>query len=171
VWAPSRRVFELTRFDLHFRGIQTTTNWIVEPEPECMMGEQTTRPLGADLPVATLLNEMARDLSTLVRQEIELAKVETKQEVAKAGQAGGALGVAGLAGWLFVIFVSLAAMFGIGALIPLGWAALIVAGVWAIIGGACAAFGIRRLRSVRPVPTQTIQTVKEDVRWIRNRNG
>lgn len=120
--------------------------------------------------VGQLVSDVAHDLSSLVRKEIELAKAETKQEVAKAAQAGGAFGVAALAGWLTLIFLSLAAMFGIGAWLALGWAALIVAGAWGLLGAVLALFGQSRIRRIHPVPVQTIETVKEDVRWLRKRS-
>jgi hypothetical protein len=135
------------------------------------MAEPNTRPGGTSPPVAELVGDVARDVSTLVRQELALAKAETKEEVAKAGQAGGALGGAALAGWLAVVFTSLAAMFALGAVMALGWAALIVGVLWAAAGAALALVGRARMRSIRPVPAQTIETVKEDVRWLRNRNG
>lgn len=122
-------------------------------------------------PVAELVSNVARDVSTLVRQELELAKAETRQEIAKAGQAGGAFGGAALAAWLTVTFVSLAAMFGLGTVMALGWAALIVAGCWAIAAVVLGLAGRARVRKIRPVPVQTVQTVKEDVQWLRNRNS
>jgi len=135
------------------------------------MAEPKTRPDGSTVPVAELVGDVALDVSTLVRQELELAKVETRAEIAKAGQAGGAFGGAALAGWLAVVFASLAAMFALGAAVPLGWAALIVAAVWAVAAGVLALVGRARMRSLHPAPTQTIETVKEDVRWLRKRNG
>jgi hypothetical protein len=125
----------------------------------------------ADASVGELVRGVAEDLTTLVRQEIQLAKVETKAEVTKAGKAGGALGGAGLAGWIAVVFLSLALMFALGAVMPLGWAALIVGVLWAIVGAALAAYGRSRLKNVNPVPERTVETVKEDVRWMQNRNS
>jgi len=122
-------------------------------------------------PVAELVGDVARDVSTLVRQELELAKAETRQEIAKAGRAGGVLGGAALAGWLTLIFASLAAMFGLGAVMELGWAALIVAACWGIAAAVLGLLGRARIRTVHPVPNQTVQTVKEDVQWLRNRKS
>jgi len=125
----------------------------------------------ADTSVGQLIRDVAEDVTTLVRQEIALAKAETKQELTKSGKAGAAFGGAGLAGWITLVFLSLAVMFGLGAVIPLGWAALIVAVVWAVVGAALAAYGRTRMRAVNPVPTRTVETVKEDVAWIKNRNA
>jgi hypothetical protein len=106
-----------------------------------------------------------------MRQELELAKVETKREVTKAGKAGGMLGGAGFAGWMAVLFVSLALMFTLGALIPLGWAALIVAVIWGAVAAVLYTQGRKKMDEVNPVPEKTVETVKEDVRWVQNRSS
>lgn len=121
--------------------------------------------------VGSLVGEVARDLSTLVRQEIELAKVETKQEAKKGGKAAGMLGGAGVAAHLLLVFVSVAAMWGLAEVMHLGWAALIVAVVWGIVAAVLGTLGRKQLRELEPVPTQTIETVKEDVQWARNRTS
>jgi hypothetical protein len=133
-------------------------------------GPQVTPDVG-EVPLGSLVREVAHDLSTLLRQELALAKAETRQEVIKAGKAGGALGGAGLAGWMTLLFVSLAVMFGLGEVMPLGWAALIVAVVWAIAAGGLFVVGRNRMRTVNPVPERTVESVKEDVQWIQSRNS
>ncbi|TQS41067.1 phage holin family protein [Cryptosporangium phraense] len=121
--------------------------------------------------VGDLVREVADDLTALVRQEIALAKAETKDEVAKAGKAGGAFGGAGIAGWLALLFLSLALMYGLDALMPIGWAALIVGVLWAAGAAALAAYGRTKVKQVNPVPTRTVETVKEDVRYVKNREA
>jgi hypothetical protein len=124
-----------------------------------------------EVPLGSLLRELAADLSTLVRQELELARAETKQEVVKAGKAGGMFGVAGVAGWLAAMFATLAAMFALGAVMPLGWAALVVAVLWGVVAAVLFATGRSRMRTVDMVPDKTVETVKEDVRWLQNRKS
>jgi hypothetical protein len=123
-----------------------------------------------ETPVGTLVSQVTHDLSTLMRQELELAKSETKQEVAKAGKAGAAFGGAGVAAWIALVFVSAAVMYGLGAVMPLGWAALIVGIVWVAIAVVLALYGRSRMREVNPVPERTVETIKEDVRWAHNRS-
>jgi hypothetical protein len=123
------------------------------------------------VPIGQLMSDIADDLSRLVRSELALAKVETKQEIAKAGKAGAALGGAAMAGWMTVLFASLALTYALGAVMPLGWAALIVAVLWGGAAAALFAMGRQRIRQINFVPDQTVETVKEDVRWIQNRNG
>ena len=78
---------------------------------------------------------MTGDLSKLMRQEVALAKVELKEEAAKAGKASGLLGGAGAVGYLVLVFLSLALMFALDAAMPIGWAALITAVILGIVAG------------------------------------
>lgn len=107
-----------------------------------------------------LLGEVTRDLSTLMRQEVELAKAEAKQSATRAGKGAGMLGGAGVAGHFVLIFLSLALMFALGALMPLGWAAVIVAVIWGIIAAVLASIGRKELKQIKGLP-QTGETLSE----------
>ena len=107
-----------------------------------------------------LLGEVTRDLSTLMRQEVELAKAELKQSATKAGKGGGMLAGAGVAGHFVLVFLSLALMFALGALMPLGWAAVIVAVIWGIIAAVLASMGRKNLKQIQGLP-QTGETLSE----------
>ncbi|UEL29010.1 phage holin family protein [Pseudarthrobacter sp. L1SW] len=107
-----------------------------------------------------LLGDVTRDLSTLMRQEVELAKAELKQSATKAGKGSGMLGGAGVAGHFVLVFLSLALMFALGALMPLGWAAVIVAVIWGIIAAVLASMGRKELKQIKGLP-QTGETLSE----------
>jgi hypothetical protein len=107
-----------------------------------------------------LLGDVSRDLSTLMRQEVELAKAEARQSAQQAGRGAGLLGGAGLAGLLALIFVSLAAWWAIGDAIGLGWSGLIVAAFWLVVAVVLATTGRRQLTRVRGLP-QTVRTAKQ----------
>ena len=93
-------------------------------------------------------------MSTLVRQEVALAKAELRQEAKTAGTAVGAFGGAGFAGYFVLVFLSLAMMWALGSTMALGWAALIVAGVWAVVaGGARGASAAASSRRSAPGPS------------------
>lgn len=124
-----------------------------------------------DRSLGDLVGEVAEDLSTLVRQELQLARAELLAEAKKAGKAGGLLGGAGYAGHLVALFASLALMFGLGALIPLGWSALVVAVLWAVAGAVLYRRGRRELATVNPKPERTIESIKEDVQWASPRRN
>ncbi|WP_375474699.1 phage holin family protein [uncultured Jatrophihabitans sp.] len=114
-----------------------------------------------EVSVGQLLGDVTRDLSTLMRQEVELAKAEVKAEVAKAGKGAGMLGGAGFAGYMVVLFLSFALWWGLANAMDVGWAALIVAVVWAAIGAVLFVVGRGTLRKVNPKPERTVETVRE----------
>jgi hypothetical protein len=129
------------------------------------MTEQHTRP---DLPdaslrsVGELLGDITTDLSTLMRQEIALAKAELKETADHAKAAGGMFAGAGVAGHLALIFLSLALWWALGDLLDsLGWSALIVGLLWAIAAAVMAAMGRTRLRKATPVAPRTVDTAKD----------
>jgi uncharacterized membrane protein YqjE len=133
--------------------------------------EQTGHPDVEDRSVGELLGKVTTDLSTLMRQEVELAKVEIKEEATKAGKASGMLVAAGLVGYLILVFLSLALMFALDAVMPTGWAALITAVVLGLVTAVLFVMGKKRLQQVNPKPEQTVETLKEDVQWAKNRTS
>lgn len=114
-----------------------------------------------DVSVGQLLSDISRDFSTLMRQEVELAKAEIKTEVSKAGKGAGMLGGAGFAGYMVLLFLSFALWWGLANAMDEGIAALIVAAVWIVIGAVLFVVGRSTLRRVNPKPERTVETVKE----------
>jgi hypothetical protein len=112
------------------------------------------------MPLGELLADLTRDVSTLMRQEVELAKAELKESATKAAKGGGMLAGAAWAGHLAAVFVSLAVWWALGQLIGLGWSALVVAVVWGIVAAVLATVGRRELKTINGMP-RTAQTVKE----------
>ena len=121
--------------------------------------------------VGELLGEVTGDLSKLMRQEVALAKVEMKEEAVKAGKASGLLGGAGAVGYLVLIFLSLALMFALDNFMGIGWAALLTAVLLAIVAAVLFVAGRNKLKQVNPKPEQTVETLKEDVQWAKNRTS
>ena len=111
--------------------------------------------------VGSLISEVTNDLSALMRQEMDLAKAEIKEEVAKTGKAAGMFGGAGFAGYMVALFLSLAAWWALANGMDEGWAALIVAAVWAVIGAVLFVTGRKKMREVNPKPERTVSTLKE----------
>lgn len=115
-----------------------------------------------------LVGQATKELSTLVRKEVELAKAELSVEVGKAGKGAGMFGGAGVTAMYGLTFVSLAAMFGLGAVMPLGWAALIVGVLYFALAGILAMTGKKAMKDFSPKPERTIKTLKEDAQWARH---
>jgi hypothetical protein len=130
-----------------------------QPQPGTALGA-TRRDVGGTS-VGDLVGQVAQDLSTLMRQELELAKAEVKQEMTKTGKAAGMLGGAAFAGYMVLLFGSIALWWGLANVMDQGWAALIVTGIWAVIGAVLFASGRDRMRQVNPKPERTVETVKE----------
>ncbi|MFI6327588.1 phage holin family protein [Micromonospora chersina] len=119
--------------------------------------------------VGDLLGDVTRDLSTLVRKEVELAKAELREEASQAGKAGGMFGGAALAGFLAVLFVSYAVWWGLSNVMDEGWAALIVAVVWAVAAAVLLANARTKMRQLRAVLPRTKQTAREMPQAMRGR--
>jgi uncharacterized membrane protein YqjE len=131
-----------------------------EPAPPRQEQEQE-RSLG------DIVSDVATDLSTLVKQEMELARTELKQEAARAGKGAGLLGGAGVAGHLLLISLTLTIAFLLDNWMPVEVAFLITTLLWAIIAGVLAMTGRTALRKANPQLPQTQQTLKEDAAWAR----
>lgn len=110
--------------------------------------------------VGELFSEVAQDLSTLIRQEAELAKAEVRQSASRAGKGAGLFAGAGVSGHMALLFASVAAWWGIGDVTGHGWSALIVAATWLIIAAILGLIGRREISAVSGIP-QTTQTVKK----------
>jgi hypothetical protein len=124
-----------------------------------------------DRSLGQIVSDVAQDLSTLVRQELDLAKTEVKQEAGRAGRGVGLLGGAGVAGHLALIFVSLCAVFVLNDAVPLEIAALIVAVVWAIVAAVLAQIGKKALDRTNPALPETQRSLKEDAAWARQQKS
>lgn len=110
--------------------------------------------------VGELFADISRDLSTLIRQETELAKAELRQSATQAGKGAGMLGGAGVAGHFVLIFLSVALWWGLGNATGRAWSALVVAAIWALVAAVLAATGRRELKQVKGIP-QTTETARE----------
>lgn len=124
---------------------------------EPRLEDPRTRSLGN---VGELFADISRDLSTLIRQETELAKAEMRESATNAGKGAGMLGGAGVAGHLALLFLSTACWWGLGNEIGRGWSALVVAVVWAVIAAVLASIGRRALKQVKGIP-QTTHTAQK----------
>ena len=107
-----------------------------------------------------LLGEVTRDMSTLMRQEVELAKVELKQSATRAGKGTGMLAGAGVAGHFVLLFLSLALWWALGIVMGLGWSGVVVAVIWAVVAAVLAARGRKELNAIKGMP-RTAETLQE----------
>ena len=128
--------------------------------------DTSTQPLRPDASVPELVGEFAGQMSTLFRQELELAKVETKEEAKRAGKAAAMFGGAGVAGWIGLLLASMAIAWLLDQGLNTALSFAIVAAVWLVVAVVLAARGRRTMADVQPLPTTTA-TLKEDVEWAK----
>ena len=114
-----------------------------------------------------LFSRLTADLSKLVRDEVQLAKVEINESVQGAKTAGVSFGAAGLLGLMAFVLLSFAAAWGLSEVVPEGVAFLIAGGTYGLVALVLAAVGRQRLKNMSPVPEQTVETLKEDVAWAK----
>jgi F0F1-type ATP synthase assembly protein I len=130
--------------------------------------------------VGDLIGEVTRDMSTLMRQELELAKAELREEAnkatgevkaqaSKAGKGAGMLAGAGYAGHMLALFLSIALWWALSHLVGHSWSALIVAVLWGIIAAVLYSMGRKQLKQVdfsglkqvNPKPERTVETLQQ----------
>jgi uncharacterized membrane protein YqjE len=121
-------------------------------------------------PTSELLKQLSDQTTTLVRQEIELAKLEFREKGKKAGVGAGMFGGAGVLGLYAVGALTATIILALATFLP-GWvAALIVTVVYGAIAGVLALRGKSQVKEAAPpVPEQAVETTKEDVRWVKTR--
>ncbi len=125
-----------------------------------------TQPLEPDKSLGELLGDLTREMGDLVRKEIDLAKVEAKEQATTAGKAGAMLAAGAVGGLLALAFLSHALAWGLAEIMPEGFAYLIVGVLWVIVAAVLASMGRKRLKQVSG-PQQTVDTLKEDVAWAK----
>ena len=128
------------------------------------------QPREPDKSLGDLVGEMTESLSTIFRKEVELAKVELKEEVARSGKSAGLIGGAALAGWLALIFLSFALAWLLDEVMHTALAFLVVAVLYGIAAAVLAQNGRRRLAETEPLP-QTRASIKEDMEWAREQKS
>ncbi|HVD58476.1 MAG TPA: phage holin family protein [Thermoleophilaceae bacterium] len=121
-------------------------------------------------PTADLLKELSDHTTTLVKQEIDLAKAELSEKGKKAGLGAGMFGGAGLFGVFSFAALTTCIIAALESPLNLWLAALIVAVVYAAVAGVLALQGRNKVKEAGPpVPEQTTESVKEDVQWAKTR--
>lgn len=138
---------------------------------DTLSSEQTgdvgrTEPKRPDKSLGDLFSAMTEDLSTLFHKEVELAKLEAKDEAAQFGSAAGMFAGAGVAALLTLTLISFALAWWIAEAINTALSFLIVGALWGVAAVVLTSVARRKLKNVEVVP-QTIQTIKEDLQWAK----
>ena len=125
----------------------------------------------AEKPVNELLTDVTSKVTELLRKELEMAKVELKDEVRQAAKAGGMLGAAALLGYFSALLASFGLAWWFDRKLPRWMAFFLVASLQGAAAAALAQRGREEMLRVDPMPTQTMETLKESVDWAKAQAG
>lgn len=119
------------------------------PPAEPLEGAHATYDKGEVSSIGALISDISGDLSTLLRQEVALAKAEATESATKAGKGAGMLAGAGVAAHFLLLFLSLALWWALAeAMDSPGWAFVIVAALWGVVAAVLAALGRKQLKKM-----------------------
>jgi uncharacterized membrane protein YqjE len=132
--------------------------------------DRSTEPLAPEKSLGELFGDLTSDLGLLFRQEVELAKAEAREEMKQAGRGAGMLAGAGLAAWLSLVMLSFALAWLIDKSLDQALSFAIVGLIWVVVGAFLGIRGKREMSSVQPLP-KTVETLKEDARWVKTQSN
>jgi uncharacterized membrane protein YqjE len=116
---------------------------------------------------ADVLKDIVGNVQEIVRSEVRLARAEIREETGKMLQASGVLAAGAVLGLYALLFLFLALMYGLTTVFSPAVSALILGVALAVIAGILVSVGRGRLRDVSPKPEKTIDTVKENIEWLK----
>jgi len=136
------------------------------------VGARAARPLRErdDATLGSLLRELTSEVQRLLRAEVELAKIETREEIQHVTDTAKHGAIAAGTAVLAVLMLSFAAAWGLAEVMPAGLAFLIVGAVYGVIAVVAGMAARDRARRVDVKPTQTIETLEEDAQWLKARS-
>lgn len=115
-----------------------------------------------------LLSDLAGETGTLVKQEVALAQAEFTQKAVVIGKNVGFLAVGGAVGYAALLAILAAAIIGLGHFIPLWLSALLVGLVIGIVAFLLISSALKKLKDTNLKPAQTVETLKEDAKWLKD---
>lgn len=116
--------------------------------------------------IGELISDLSSNASLLIRQEMQLGKVEMSQKVSQAGRELALIGVGGLLGNAALLALTTALILGLAMWMPLWVAALVVGTGLAIVAVLLISAGIQSLKNIDPMPTQTVDSLEEGKEWL-----
>lgn len=130
-----------------------------------------TAPRPEERSVSELVTDVTTQATTLLRKEVELAMSELKDEMKRAAKAGGMLSGAAVSGYFALLFASLAAAWVLDRRLPRHWAFALVAMAHGAMAASLLKLGHEEVKQLDPVPTETIETLKDTVEVARSAVG
>jgi uncharacterized membrane protein YqjE len=124
-----------------------------------------------DRSIGELFAELSQKTTTLVRQEIELAKVEMSQKASRVGKNVGFLLIGGVVAYTGLLALVAAGIMLLGEVIAYWLSAAIIGVVIAAVGAALVVKGADTLRQEEPTPPETVETLQEDKEWLKDQTS
>lgn len=118
--------------------------------------------------IGELFSELANETSTLIRQEVALAQVEITQKASTAGKNVGYLAVGGFVGYAGLLAIIAGVIMGLSYFVPAWLAAIIVGAIIAVVSYVLVSSALTALKNMDVKPTETVESIKEDARWLKN---
>jgi uncharacterized membrane protein YqjE len=131
--------------------------------------DDPTKPKQPDKSLGDLFGDLSSEFTDLLKTQVELAKIEIRNEARKAGKTAGMFGGAAVTGHMALLLLSFALAWGLENVMDAGLAFLIVGVIYAIAAAVLFVQGRERAKSVNMVPEKTVESVKEDVQWARQK--
>ena len=123
--------------------------------------------MAADRSVTDVLQDILRNVQDILRSEVRLAKAEIRQEATQAATAAlwMTIGVVGLlSAWMFLLWT---AVYALATVLPIWAATLVTAVAMAGVGGVVVTAGLRRFARIKPMPERTIESLQENLEWMK----
>jgi len=124
------------------------------------------QPQASERPLGELFGDLARDTAVLLKQELELAKVETVAKARHAGRSLGLVAVGIAVGLVGVLALAAAAITAMALVAPIWLACLVVGAALSAVAAVVVGLGVGALRRLDPLPRHAIETLKEDRQWL-----
>jgi uncharacterized membrane protein YqjE len=116
---------------------------------------------------ADVLKDIVGNVQEIIRSEVRLARAEIREDTTQLMKAGTVLAAGALLGLYALLFLFIALMYGLTTVLSPAVSALLVGVALAIVAGILVSAGRGRLRNVSPKPEKTIETVKENIEWLK----
>ena len=118
--------------------------------------------------IADVLQDILANVQTIIRSEVRLAKTEITEEATKAGKAAGMLAGGAVAALFTAWLLLLTILFALATVIPIWSAALLLFVILAVVTAVLRTAGKKRFTAVHAAPEKTIETMKENVEWVKS---
>jgi uncharacterized membrane protein YqjE len=123
-----------------------------------------------DRSFSDVFQDIVRNLQEIVRSEVRLAKTEIREEAVKAKSSATLLGGGAVTGLFAVLFFLLTILYALVRVMPDWAAAMVVGAVLAVIAGITLSAGTKQLKVIHPTPERTVETIKENVEWVKQQS-